>query len=364
VSVSPISETPSVLVVMTPDKSKWTRSPVLENESNTQLTQGGAGKLQLRASPSIDKDGRKAGTPGANNDEATRGGTQPTGMGWFPGYAIDLETGERLNIAYSENSFWGGEIGRDMIFNPSSELYTPSGEPVFGGCHWIYVFKNDRRQAFELNQPNSAQRVPGYDEGEFIRSTIQTTQAEPLRRVFRAVGWVGSAMVVPGRQLLETEVRLSLGVAKPYLTYLDYPGSPEPYVPARNGGRPLYGFSTSGFAVQTGVAEVLNEVLDIINVVPNPYYAFSGYETSRLDNRVKFINLPQRCTISIYNVSGTLVRKFRKDNDLTFLDWDLKNQANVPIAGGVYICHVDVPDVGEKVLKWFGVMRPLDIQNF
>jgi hypothetical protein len=364
VSASPISETPSVLVVMTPDKSKWTRSPVLENESNTQLTQGGAGKLQLRASPSIDKDGRKAGTPGANNDEATRGGTQPTGMGWFPGYAIDLETGERLNIAYSENSFWGGEIGRDMIFNPSSELYTPSGEPVFGGCHWIYVFKNDRRQAFELNQPNPGQRVPGYDEGEFIRSTIQTTQLEPLRRVFRAVGWVGSAMVVPGRQLLETEVRLSLGVAKPYRTYLDYTGSPEPYVPARNGGRPLYAFSTSGFAVQTGVAEVLNEVLDIINVVPNPYYAFSGYETSRLDNRVKFINLPQRCTISIYNVSGTLVRKFRKDNDLTFLDWDLKNQANVPIAGGVYICHVDVPDVGEKVLKWFGVMRPLDIQNF
>jgi hypothetical protein len=104
--------------------------------------------------------------------------------------------------------------------------------------------------------------------------------------------------------------------------------------------------------------------LDLINVVPNPYYAFSGYETSRLDNRIKFINLPQTCTISIYSVSGTLVRKFRKDNDLTYLDWDLKNTTNIPIAGGVYICHVDVPGVGEKVIKWFGALRPIDLQNF
>jgi hypothetical protein len=25
---------------------------------------------------------------------------------------------------------------------------------------------------------------------------------------------------------------------------------------------------------------------------------------------------------------------------------------------------VDVPGVGEKVLKWFGIMRPTDLDNF
>ena len=83
-----------------------------------------------------------------------------------------------------------------------------------------------------------------------------------------------------------------------------------------------------------------------------------------MDNRVKFINLPQTCTIKIHNVGGTLIRTFRKDNDLTYLDWDLKNGNSVPIAGGTYICHVDVPGVGEKVVKWFGVIRPVDLQNF
>jgi len=46
------------------------------------------------------------------------------------------------------------------------------------------------------------------------------------------------------------------------------------------------------------------------------------------------------------------------------LDWDLKNERNIPIAGGVYIIHVEVPGAGEKVLKWFGIMRPADLDNF
>ena len=49
---------------------------------------------------------------------------------------------------------------------------------------------------------------------------------------------------------------------------------------------------------------------------------------------------------------------------LTYLEWDLKNDRNVPIAGGVHIIHVDAPGVGEKIVKWFAVMRPVDLENF
>jgi hypothetical protein len=102
----------------------------------------------------------------------------------------------------------------------------------------------------------------------------------------------------------------------------------------------------------------------MINVVPNPYYAFSQYETSQLDNRVKITNLPERCTVTIYDMNGTLIRQYNKADPLTSLDWDLKNAKNIPIASGTYIIHVDVPGAGEKVLKWFGVMRPIDLDNF
>ena len=103
----------------------------------------------------------------------------------------------------------------------------------------------------------------------------------------------------------------------------------------------------------------------MINVVPNPYYAYSKYETSKIHNRVKITNHPMECTVSIYSLNGVLVRQYVRSNDpTTSLDWDLKNHNNVPIAGGVYIIHVDVPEVGEKILKWFGVMRPVDLDTF
>jgi hypothetical protein len=86
---------------------------------------------------------------------------------------------------------------------------------------------------------------------------------------------------------------------------------------------------------------------------------------NQLDNRVKIVNLPQKCVVSIYTVSGTLVRRFNKDdNSRTFLDWDLKNQAGIPISGGLYLIHVNVPDVGERTIKWFGSLRPIDLDSF
>jgi hypothetical protein len=42
----------------------------------------------------------------------------------------------------------------------------------------------------------------------------------------------------------------------------------------------------------------------------------------------------------------------------------MKNQAGIPISSGIYIIHVVVPGVGEKVVKWFGVLRPIDLDSF
>jgi flagellar hook assembly protein FlgD len=102
----------------------------------------------------------------------------------------------------------------------------------------------------------------------------------------------------------------------------------------------------------------------MINIVPNPYYAYSGYETSQLDNRVKITNLPEKCTISIYTVNGTLIRQFTKDETKTSYDWDLKNYAGIPISGGIYLIHIKADGIGEKVIKWFGVLRPIDLNAF
>ena len=67
---------------------------------------------------------------------------------------------------------------------------------------------------------------------------------------------------------------------------------------------------------------------------------------------------------SIYTVNGNLVRQYSKDNDISYWEWDLKNNYNIAIASGIYIIHIDAGEIGEKVLKWFGALRPVDLDSF
>jgi len=60
-------------------------------------TEGGAQSLDLRQSPSVGKEAGSDGKPRQDNDTDSAGNPR-IGMGWFPGYAVDVETGERLNV--------------------------------------------------------------------------------------------------------------------------------------------------------------------------------------------------------------------------------------------------------------------------
>jgi hypothetical protein len=131
-----------------------------------------------------------------------------------------------------------------------------------------------------------------------------------------------------------------------------------------NKNNPTYRFSTRDLAALKNRTDVAKSALDLIKAVPNPYYAYSAYERSNLENIVKITNLPEVCTVKIYSVNGTLVRSYDKDDPKTSLNWDLKNQKNIPISSGLYIIHVNVPNVGEKVIKWFGSIRPIDVDQF
>ncbi len=369
---SKISGLNNVDIVLTSDKSKWTRAAVIEMQPIEDLAQNltpdfdDPEKMRLRRHPSVDKNGLTVGE-GGNDTEATLNGEQPIGMGWFPGYAIDVGTGERLNIAFGEDSWFAADNGNDMLWNPSDRITSNLGATIYaGGQHWIYVFKNAQFEEDDI------ERMPAYDEGRFIYNNLEADFSNTnRRRVFRACTWVGSSLLNDGYEMLPVEqglipndVRIRIRIAKKFEKYSPTVSNVDDYDLAENNWNPFYRFSTRNVATVLNDEATLDEALEEINVVPNPYYAYSQYETGKLDNRVKITNLPEVCTVTIYNVQGTLIRQYQKADPLTSLDWDLKNQANVPISGGVFLIHVDVPGVGEKILKWFGVMRPVDLDNF
>jgi hypothetical protein len=358
----------SIDLVFTDDKSKWTQCIVLEmGEDEGNNFPIGTKKFHLRKQASLDINGNEV--------------VGEQGRSWFPGYAINLETGERLNIIISEDSYQGSENGKDMKWNPTDRGNYPDdfgnnysvGYPSLGGRHYIYVMGSYDGYLSAINPNKAYSKGPTYDGGlgylqiYMSMETMSDKQKSDAiyQRVMSQCMWVMPAMLADGFKMKEvggmpvppTEVSVKLRVKKPYRYF-------NTIADSKNSDNPKYSFNTNN--IYTEVTKKAGEkLLDIVNIVPNPYYAYSkDYETNPIQNFVKFTNLPVKCEISIYTLDGQLARRMYKDDVSTELLWDLKNQAKVPIASGMYIIHVNAFELGEKVLKWMGVMRELDLDSF
>lgn len=346
---------PSVNIIFTKDRSKWTRVPVFEMAENSNNSEGNVDKFELRAAPSINKNYEQAtvDTFSMNQDDPEY--ISDSGWSWFPGYAIDVNSGQRLNMAFGESSWLVGYNGRDMIWNPVETILSEDGNYIMGGKHNIYVFASDRARS-------SNKYMPPYDSLLLFKDMLEN---EPVTTL-KFIQWISMPVTRTGYQfqnyddMPDNDVRIEIRTATPFQV-----GLKEDTVDvAINQNYPLYKFTLDEYVPEVGLKSIAEDALESVNVVPNPYLGGNKYESAPLDYKVKITNLPERANINIYNMAGTLIRSYRKDNSSTILEWDLKNNYRVPIAGGMYIIHIEAPGIGEKTLKWFGVLRPDDLSSF
>ncbi len=88
--------------------------------------------------------------------------------------------------------------------------------------------------------------------------------------------------------------------------------------------------------------------LESVRCIPNPYRAAADWEYGG-QRRVVFIGLPERAKIRIYTVAADLVRTLIHEDDESDIEpWDLKNDAGVEVAPGVYIFQVEAEGLGSK----------------
>lgn len=118
-----------------------------------------------------------------------------------------------------------------------------------------------------------------------------------------------------------------------------------------------FAFTTKASA--TDIKETQNQ-LSKIGVVPNPYMGSANwepktiYQTGRGERRISFINLPAKCTIRIYTVSGGLVKTLYKDSSPAdgSLPWNLVSEDGTDVAYGLYIYHVSTDEAGSHIGKF------------
>ena len=120
-------------------------------------------------------------------------------------------------------------------------------------------------------------------------------------------------------------------------------------IPTDKANGDSYTFTTTAKKFNSAAA-----VTDVekINVFPNPYYGVNTEELNKYQKFVTFNHLPTNAKIRIFNLAGIMVRTIDKVGGSQFTRWDLQNESGLPVASGLYIAYIDMPDLGTtKILK-------------
>jgi len=343
-------KTNNVDLILTRDKSKWTRCPVIQASSSLYSAAGffpsdDSNMFDYRDHPSIGLDGRYATVDGTKDGAVL---TQisdnpedphyiaPKGMGWFPGYAVDVETGQRLNIMFAENASYNNDhaawyengevIGDDMIWNPSGQQFLGHAESgildfIMGGQHFIYLTRS------------------AYDAGRELHANL-TPQQSPLTKLpaFEQITWAGFPILEPGIQmrsyeegLIPSDMLIQLRVNQPYAAT---PGG------AFN-GMPHYLIDIDPDLS----SDPMSPDLLMITLYPNPF-------RSMTNSSLTLSFLPQNCMVMVFDAQGRPILNKRLEGlpgeTIAKYNLELPNHRLTP---GVYFIHINAFDEGTTTLK-------------
>ncbi len=395
----------NVDIVFTSNKDLWSRCMVVQSanygfedliDQDKPSRERDNASMDLLRRPTVTKEAR-TDNDNIPMDDPNAVGKDSVGYAYFPGYAVDVETGRRLNIFFGENTYFSPENrgnglgsnpffppanpvapfdirnidslpdnslrGNDRMWNPN-EITNILDQVMAGGQQYIYVTNLEYDGCKKMH--DTLLRVAESPE-IFKRAT--------KRNIFKFISWAGFPIMAPGAALtsyadglIPNDLTISLRVKNPYQQAVHT---------GNNDGFNQYRIKIEGKQATDLNPDEVESALDLINVVPNPYYAYSVYENSAVENIVKITNLPQVATVTIYSLDGKFIRRYEQNAEngskgtilnapipgqlfTTDVEWDLKNDDGIPIASGIYFIHVEAPGLGERVIKWFGVNRKFD----
>jgi len=207
-----------------------------------------------------------------------------------------------------------------------------SDHPISGGDNdpetdWIYWYRPEDRS------PGHA----GYDAWAANADPEALLEQEVMARMV-LVNFNGGSVSAPNFPANVNQLMPEVGTTIRIV-------STKPHIPNSD----VFTITTAGLQ-PVAITDLAKADVNLINVVPNPYFGASAYE-KQLDRVLRFTNLPVGAKVRIFTLAGALVRTIENSGPGTTADWDLQNEKGNMVASGMYIAHVDIPGIGSKILK-------------
>lgn len=229
----------------------------------------------------------------------------------FPFAAYDTETNpaRRLAVGYLENNVVNGKVNGKYWPPSIANIDVSYGNSAASGpMEWFFIFDKDYSET-----PDPALTKNIFD------------HSNPL-----PIMYIG---------MPNMKAASSFSAGDQFAIYVNHPNSEND----------IWEF-TAPAVVKDINAE--KEDVEKINVFPNPYYGVNPQEQNKYQRFVTFNHLPGNAVIRIFNLAGELVRTIRKASPGQFEKWDLLTEGGYQAGSGLYIVHIDMPELGKsKVLK-------------
>jgi hypothetical protein len=219
-----------------------------------------------------------------------------------------------------------GEPQYQDVYNLTPFDHTISGGDNDPYMDWVYF----------RNPTNTAPGTAGYDQFVADGANYDFNSPEVMARTV-LVNWNGGSVSDPtfpanvNQAIPETGTTFRIISTKPNTT-LDV-------------------FKVTSVAPVKNNLALAKQQAALVNVFPNPYTGFNIEERDPVNRFVTFTHLSPSAKIRIFTLAGELIRTINHTDGTQFERWDLRNANDIPVASGMYICHIELPNIGERILK-------------
>lgn len=229
----------------------------------------------------------------------------------FAAYDIETTPPRRLAVGHLENNVAGGLV--DGKYWPPFSDSGVDNAAGSGPREWFFIFDTNYSET-----PNAALQ------GNILGSTFP-------------IMWFGT----PNRR----GGNIAFTAPDEFLIVANHVNSPAN----------VYSFQSTKPTVND--LALAKDQIKLVNVFPNPYAGLNIEERDPVNRFVTFTHLSPTAKIRIFTLSGELVRIINHNDGTQLERWDLRNSNDIPVASGIYIAHIELPGMGQKVLK-LAVFQP------